>query len=162
MVKFCSRRRSNNDSHYHRAARPLSPKMRPSKNFSSAEKFPFRSAVIVPLPSLSSPHFHAANSFSIRPSVRSSKSGWPTFRRQSGVTRIEAGRRFDPHHRRTEETELSGQARIGSDRRKLKSKSMSPAFCSNFNAKGQRARDRRRITQRGRYEGGLPQVAAIR
>ena len=158
MVKFRSRRRSNNDSHYHRAA----PKMRPSKNFSSAVKFPFRSAVIVPLPSLSSPHFHAANSFSIRPFVRSSKSGWPTFRRQSGVTRIEAGRRFDPRHRRTEETELSGRARIGSDRRKPKSKSMSPAFCSNFNAKGQRARDRRRITQRGRYEGGLPQVAAIR
>ena len=162
MVKFRSRRRSNNDGHYHRAA---GPKMRPSKNFSSAVKFPFRSAVIVPLPSLSSPHFHAANSFSIRPFVRWSKSGWPTFRRQSGVTRIEAGRRFDPHHRRTEETELSGRARIGSDRRKRRPKSMSSAFCSNFNAKGQRARPSQDNPSRrvvGRYEGGLPQVAAIR
>ena len=80
----------NNGSHYHRI-RPLSQNMA-FENFStSADRVKF------PLPRLFSSHpftrlSSAANSFFIRPSVRRGQSGWPTFRRQSGVTRRNRGR----------------------------------------------------------------------
>ena len=147
--------RCNNDSHYHRGHRTGSR----SKNVSFENLSTLADRVKFPLPPrlFSSSHpftilSSAANSFFIRPSVRRGQSGWPTFRRQSGVTRRnrrrEEGRRFDPHHRgrklgrsdRVRRVRMVGSDGIRWGRGQLRRfKSMSFAICSNLNAKGHRA-----------------------